>query len=59
VITPGTIVYDDGKEEYEVEEMIGNGSFGFVYRILKKSDGCTYALKTLPTSFISQPIILL
>ena len=28
---------------YEVEELVGGGGFGFLYRV--RRDGCTYALK--------------
>ncbi|OBZ14591.1 hypothetical protein A8L34_11750 [Bacillus sp. FJAT-27264] len=54
MIAPGVTVFDELEEEYEVTEMIGNGSFGFVYKIIKKSDESIFALKTLPTNFQSQ-----
>lgn len=53
IIQPGSIIYDGDKSSYKVVEAIGNGSFGFVYKIEKESDKSTWALKTLPATFPS------
>ncbi|WCK53911.1 serine/threonine-protein kinase [Aneurinibacillus sp. Ricciae_BoGa-3] len=53
LITPGTIVYDEEENLYEVKSFIGNGAFGHVYRIEKKDDQSQWALKTLPSTFAS------
>lgn len=54
IITLGTKVYDEHENEYEVNEFIGNGSFGYVYKICSTSNGEILALKTLPISFEDQ-----
>ncbi|KAF6565355.1 serine/threonine protein kinase [Paenibacillus sp. EKM202P] len=54
MIAQGVTVYDESEEEYEVIEMIGNGNFGFVFKIQRKSDKGIFALKTLPTTFPTQ-----
>src|SRR5947208_3594061 len=54
LITIGTTVYDGSKNEYEVVEPIGQGSFGYVFKIKHKKDGTFYALKTLPALFSDQ-----
>ena len=52
IIQEGTIVYDSGQAEYEVSEFIGNGSFGYVYKIKAIEGGETFALKTIQTPFV-------
>lgn len=51
VITSGTLVYDSNKDEYKVLDFVGNGNFGYVYRIEKSINNQIFALKTLPTPF--------
>lgn len=51
IIHPGTIIYDDKRQTYEVLEFINKGEFGYVYTIKRISDNSTYALKTLSSSF--------
>lgn len=53
IIQPNSIVYDGEENSYKVIESIGNGSFGFVYKIEKESDKSIWALKTLPSNFPS------
>lgn len=36
------------KDHYELTQVLGEGGFGMVYRALRKSDGVSVALKTLP-----------
>lgn len=50
IIMIGTTIYDHIGNEYRVTEFVGNGSFGYVYKIARKSDGEVFALKTLQTS---------
>ena len=33
------------KEEFHEECLVGSGSFGTVYKVINRLDGCTYALK--------------
>jgi serine/threonine protein kinase len=54
LITIGTTVYDGSKNKYEVVEGIGQGGFGHVFKIKRKTDGAFYALKTLPALFSDQ-----
>ncbi|ERI95227.1 kinase domain protein, partial [Clostridiales bacterium oral taxon 876 str. F0540] len=51
LIIPGTFVYDEAKNEYIVEEFIGNGAFGNVYKIKRVNDETTWALKTIISNF--------
>jgi len=57
LITIGTTVYDGSKNEYEVVEGIGQGAFGYVYKIREKKNGTFYALKTLPALFSDQDTV--
>lgn len=50
-ITVGTIIKDN-VNEYVVEELIGIGGFGFVYKAKNISDNKTYAIKTITPNFI-------
>lgn len=47
------------KENYEILGLIGQGSYGYVYKILKKSSNILYALKIIPipNSFDSDEIV--
>jgi serine/threonine protein kinase len=51
VILPGTIVSDEEKNEYIVENFIGNGAFGNVYKGKKMLDDTTWAIKTISANF--------
>lgn len=57
IIYPGTIVYDQNQTEYEVKDFIGNGSFGDVYKIIKKNDSEIFAIKTIHASFPSHNVL--
>ncbi len=50
-IVPGTTVFDKEGNEYLVEQLIGTGGFGQVFKIKAKIDGEIYALKTLSFGF--------
>ncbi|WP_135557116.1 serine/threonine-protein kinase [Paenibacillus cymbidii] len=54
IIQPNSIVYDSENQKYNVIEPLGNGAFGYVYKIQKQSDNSVWALKTLPSNFPSQ-----
>lgn len=54
IIQPNSFVYDSENHEYKVIEPLGNGAFGYVYKIQKQSDNSIWALKTLPSTFPSQ-----
>lgn len=51
LIQPNSVVFDGEENSYKVLEPIGNGSFGYVYKIEKESDKSIWALKTLPSNF--------
>ena len=34
-------------EEYEIGEKLGQGQFGEVFKIVRKTDGCVFAMKQL------------
>ena len=51
VISKGSIVYDEEKNEYIVEERIGGGGFSSVFRIKNIENGEYYALKTFKSDF--------
>ena len=51
VISKGSIVYDEEKNEYIVEERIGGGGFSAVFKIKSKQTGEYYALKTFSSDF--------
>lgn len=46
-INIGTIVFDESKNRYTVDEVLGNGAFGLVYKIVREKDKENFALKTL------------
>lgn len=45
-----TRLYDDGilETKYDIEDKLGEGSFGIVYRVQNKETGLFYAMKTIP-----------
>ena len=51
IISKGTTVYDNEKNEYLIEERIGGGGFSAVFKIKNKQDGTYYALKTFSSDF--------
>lgn len=40
--------------DFEVIEMIGEGSFGKVYRVMKRDTGKMYAMKSMKKSLLIQ-----
>jgi serine/threonine protein kinase len=57
IVQPGSMFYDIEKNEYEVLDFLGNGSFGDVYKVKCLSDNDFYALKTLATPFVDETIL--
>jgi len=57
MITQNSIVFDANKEEYIVQNFLGEGSFGRVYKIKKKVGGDIFALKTLNDPFVNNDMI--
>lgn len=51
IIKQDTIVYGEDKIKYKVLELLGNGAFGYVYKIVNTEDNSIWALKTLPIEF--------
>jgi len=50
IIKSGTKI-TDGKDEYVIEELIGEGGFGLVYKAKNTTDNLTYAIKTITPYF--------
>jgi eukaryotic-like serine/threonine-protein kinase len=50
-----TLAPGDRLDVYEVEDLIGSGGMGEVYRALDTSLGCQVAIKVLPSAFSSDP----
>ncbi|MCH7963100.1 MAG: serine/threonine protein kinase [Bacteroidetes bacterium] len=57
IVKSGSIFYDGKKNEYEVIEFLGNGSFGDVYKINHKSKNKVFALKTIQSPFVSDNVL--
>lgn len=51
IISKDSIIYDNNKEKYKVEERIGGGGFSSVFKIKKIDNGEYYALKTFSSDF--------
>lgn len=51
LISRGSIIYDEERNEYLVEERIGMGGFSAVFKIRNKENGKYYALKTFSSDF--------
>lgn len=54
VIVKGTIVYDDKKNEYKVNEMLDTGGFSSIYKIQNINTNEIYILKTFSSGFNNQ-----
>jgi serine/threonine protein kinase len=55
-ISPGITIYGKQNEEFLVGDAVGHGSFGYVYKISRKSDETLFALKTIPFGFSDKEI---
>lgn len=51
IISKDSIIYDEQRNEYIVEERIGGGGFSSVFKIKNKNDNKLYALKTFSSDF--------
>lgn len=51
IITNGTIIYGNNKEEFLVEDLINSGGFGIVYRAKRLLDNSIWAVKTIQSGF--------
>lgn len=58
VITVGTKIKDGDGNLYILEELIGNGGFGNVFKAHREDNGDVFAVKTLLSSFDSQESVL-
>jgi serine/threonine protein kinase len=58
LIIPGTFVYDEIKNEYIVEEFVGNDAFGNVYNIKRINDETTWALKPIVSNFSDEQSLI-
>lgn len=50
----GSVVFDDKRNEYILEDKLGQGGFGYVYKAKRKKDNCTFAIKISLPSFNSE-----
>ncbi len=58
VITTGTKIKDGKQDFYILDQVLGQGGFGCVYKAHREKDGQIFAVKTLLSSFESQDTIL-
>ena len=47
MIVTGTLIFGEGDAKYEVQDFLGSGSFGLVYKVREVKSGGIYAVKTL------------
>lgn len=50
----GSVVFDDKGNEYTLEDKLGQGGFGYVYKAKRKEDNCIFAIKVSLPSFNSE-----
>lgn len=50
----GSVVFDDKGNEYILEDKLGQGGFGYVYKAKRKEDNCIFAIKVSLPSFNSE-----
>lgn len=50
-LTVGTCVIDGEEREYVLDEVIGHGGFGYVFKAHRKTDNAVFAIKTMLPSF--------
>ena len=58
IISKNTLLKDNLNNEYVIEEQIGQGGFGYVYKARRKKDSIHFAIKTLPSDFVNQKDLL-
>lgn len=51
ILTVGSSVKDDENRAYVLDEIIGQGGFGYVFKAHRKSDNSIFAVKTMLPSF--------
>lgn len=51
ILTVGSSVKDDGNSVYILDEIIGQGGFGYVFKAHRESDNSVFAVKTMLPSF--------
>lgn len=51
MLNKGTIIFDKRGNEYELQDIIGNGGFGYVFKAVRKHDCKSFAVKTMLPSF--------
>lgn len=54
IITEGSIVYGNDRQEYLVQSPINSGGFGIVFKTNRLNDNTTWALKTIPPDFTTE-----
>lgn len=58
LIMTGSEIKDNNNNEYVLDEALGKGGFGCVYKAHRKSDGELFAVKTLTSDFKDENAIL-
>lgn len=56
-VYPGIIIYDQDKKEYIVEDQLGSGGFGTVFRVKRKSTGKARRCKNYSDDLLSSSIV--
>lgn len=51
ILTVGAVIKDEQGRQYVLDELLGSGGFGCVYKIHQVEDGTVYAVKTLLPAF--------
>ena len=51
ILSVGSIIKDDKGNEYRLDDIIGKGGFGFVFKATRKQDNQLFAVKTALPSF--------
>lgn len=51
ILNLGSSIKDDSEREYILDEVIGHGGFGYVFKAHRKSDNAIFAVKTMLPSF--------